>query len=148
MSAIDSTLPASRVFLTLKDMRWELIPTGKLTFPETKEAKRVSGGMSLVDLEAGIAKADSDAWFAWMFVSIRRVHPTLTEAELMGAIGDTSVVDLIAGLEREAPEAATPDPLGSAGPEPLNGPGGPPNENGSSETIPELSTLETSGEPT
>jgi hypothetical protein len=144
MSALDATLPTSRVFVTLKDTRYELIPTGKLTFPETREAKRISGGMSLVDLEAGIAKADADAWTAWLFVSIRRMHP-VTEAELAAAIGDTSVVDLIAGLERAAPEAATPDPLGSAGPEPPNGPAGLPNENGSSETTPELSTPGISG---
>lgn len=87
----DDPRPAERVYVTVNETRYELVQTSKLTFPETKEAKRISG-MPLVDMEVALGKADPDAWFAWMYVSIRRTQPTLTERQLEQAIGDTPIV--------------------------------------------------------
>lgn len=139
--SVDEVRPAKRLFVTIAEVRWELVPTGKLTWPETVEAKRISG-MPIVDMEVGIGKADPDAWFAWMYVSIRRKRPTLTEAELMAAIGDTPLVAVIESVEEEGPEVADPDPLA----QPLTSDdAAEPNGSGSSEKIPPLSIPETSG---
>lgn len=134
--------PAKRVYVTVNEIRYELVPTDKLTFPETKEAKRVSEGMSLAEIEEGIKNVDPDAWFAWMYVSIRRSWPKLTPAELTQAIGDTPIAAIIESVEEEASEVAGGDPpaqrLPSVEPVQQNG-------NGSGEKTPELSTLETAG---
>jgi len=114
----DAPSPSKRAFVTINGQRWELVPTDKLTFPETKEAKRVSSdehgrnGMSLAELSEGIKSMDGDAWFAWMYVSIRRKWPTLTVTEFAEAIGDTPVAAVIETVEEEASEVADPDPAG------------------------------------
>lgn len=144
--AIDGARPAERVFVTVGGQEWELVPTDKLTMPELHEAKRVSKGMALVDMETGLGKADVDAWFAWLYVSIRRKAPALTEAELTRMIGDTPIAAIIQSVRDETPEvAAADDPLSmtSTTVEPDS-----PNGNGSGETTPEPSTLETFGQPT
>lgn len=141
----EPSLPTSRVYVTVGGHDYELVPTAKLTFPETKEAKRISGGMALVDLEQGIQKSDPDAWFAWIYVSVRRATPTITEQELIDQIGDTPIVAVIGSVREEALEVATPDP-----PAPTSTSGGEttPNGSGSGETTPLLSTLATAGQPT
>jgi hypothetical protein len=137
----DDPRPATRVYVTVNEQKVELVPTSKLTWPEVREAKRVSG-MALVDLEQGLKDADPDAWFAWIYVSLRRAYPSTTEAELEAAIGDVPMVAVIESVEGEASEVAAPDPpaspFTSASDEPTN-------ENGSGETTPPLSTLETAG---
>lgn len=145
-SAAGSDLPApvSRVFVTIGGTRWEMVPTGKLTWPEAKEAKRVCG-MPLVDMEAAIQKADPDAWFAWMLVSIRRQWPSLTERELETAIGDTPVAAVIETAESEMVEVSDPLPPAQA---PGNGADSEKNGNGSGELTPPFSTLETAGHQT
>jgi hypothetical protein len=111
----DDIRPLERVYVTLGGRRWELVMTGKLTFPETRTLKRVSGGMSLTEVEEGINNVDPDAWFAWIYVSIQREQPSFTVAELEAAIGDTPVVAVIASVEKEgASEVAAPDPPASA----------------------------------
>lgn len=142
--------PTKRVFVTVADTKWELVPTDKLTFPETKEIKRVTSspgvpGMSLGDLDAGIKSMDGDAWFAWLYVSIRRKSPTLTVAELEATIGDTPVAAVVETVEAEAPEVADPDPPAQASTSDadaqLNG-------NGSGEKTPPASIPATAGPPT
>jgi hypothetical protein len=142
---IEDPRPAKRVFITVAEQRWELVPTDKLTFPETKEVKRVSDGMSLKELNEGITNVDGDAWLAWIYVSIRRKWPTLTFEELVQTIGDTPVADLIETLEEETPEVAAADPPARPA---LNGVGEQQNGNGSGEKIPQPSTLATAGPPT
>lgn len=138
----DDPHPAKRAYVTIDGRRWELVPTNKLTFPETKEAKRVSGGMSLVEIEQGVENADPDAWFAWLYVSIRREWPALTVAELERAFADTPLVAVIATVEARAPEVADPNPPAQA---PPSGADELPNGNGSGEKTQQPSTPETSG---
>jgi len=137
----DDPRPAERVYVTVNETRYELVQTSKLTFPETKEAKRISG-MPLVDMEVALGKADPDAWFAWMYVSIRRTQPTLTERQLEQAIGDTPIVAIIESVEKEAPEVAAADPPAHAS---ASDASVQQNGKGSGEKIPEPSTLETAG---
>jgi hypothetical protein len=137
----DDPRPAARVYVTVNEQKIELVPTAKLTWPETKEAKRVSG-MPLVEMEEGLQKADPDAWFAWIYVSLRRVYPKTTEAELEAAIGDTPIIAVIESVEEEAPEVAAPDPPAFPSPSVSAAPR---NGGDSGEKTPQLSTLETAG---
>ena len=101
--------------------------------------------MPLVDMEQAIQKADADAWFAWMYVSIRRQWPALTEKMLEDAIGDTPVVAVIETVEREAHEVAAPLPPVRA---PESGAVELRNGSGFGEPTPLPSTLATSGQRT
>jgi hypothetical protein len=132
------------VYVTVDGQRWQMVPLEKLTWPETKELKRLSE-MPMAVASKALKQSDPDAWFAWLYVSIRRQRPTLTEAELTAAIGDTPLMAVIATAEEEAPEVAAPDP---PAPGSKSDADEQPNGSGSGETIPELSTLETSGQPT
>jgi hypothetical protein len=142
MAMSDKPEPAFRSYVTINELRWELVPTDKLTWPEVKEAKRVSG-MALLDMEGGLLKADPDAWFAMLFVSIRRQWPTLTEKELEDAIGDTPIMAVLDSIEKEAPEVAGPVPPAKQ-PEPPTSVKRP-DENGSGDETRQPSTLETVG---
>lgn len=141
---IDDPHPAARVYVTVGGKRWELTPTNKMTWPEAKEAKRICG-LALVDMEAAIQKADPDAWFAWLFVSIRRQWPALTEADLTHAIGDTPIVAVIETVEDDAPEVAFPDPPASASVSDATANGND-SDSGSTTLLP--STRGTAGQPT
>lgn len=134
--------PAERVYVTVNDVRYELVPVDKLTFPELKEVKQVSDGMTLVELEQGLAKVDGDAWFAWIYISQRRSKVPMSADELAQAIGDTPIIAVIETVEREAPEVAAPDPPVSA-----SGSDAPAQQNGndSSATTLRLSTPEPAG---
>jgi hypothetical protein len=137
--------PAKRVYVTIAEVRHELVPTSKLTFPETKVMKRVSEGMALVEIEQGIAKADPDAWFAWIYVSLRRKRPTLTVEELETAIGETPIVAVINSAEDEASEVADPDPPAQRL---ANGSDEQPSDNGSGEKTQPPSIPAIAGPPT
>lgn len=137
----DDPRPAERVFVTVDDLRWELVPTDKLTFPEAKEVKRVCE-MSLAELEEGLKVIDGDAWFAWIYVSIRRKQPKLTVAELEQMIGDTPISAVIESVENETPEVAAPNPPARAS---LSDADEQTNGGGSGEKTQVLSTLETAG---
>jgi hypothetical protein len=111
----DDPRPEPRAYVTIAETEWELVPTGKLSWPEAKEIKRVTAspgvpGMALVDLERGLASSDPDAWLAWIYISIRRTRATVTIAEIEALIGDTPVVAVIETVRRDAPEVAAPDP--------------------------------------
>lgn len=134
--------PTKTVVVTIDGQRWEMTPLDKLTFPETKELKRVSDGMSLKEVGEGIEGIDGDAWFAWMYVSIRRKCPTLTVAELEAAIGDTPVGAIVEAAETVAPEGADADPPAPAS---ANDALEQQNDNGSGEKTLPHSTLETVG---
>lgn len=132
------------ITITVDGREWVLVPTDKLTFPEIREVKRVSGGMNLAQFEEGVAGYDADAWFAWIYVSIRREWPKLTVAELEHAIGDAPlayVIGSVKGGDDDAPEVA-PGPPAGGGTTPA-----PASSNGS-EPTPEPSTPGTSGPPT
>lgn len=137
--------PAKRVLITLAGREWQLVPMHKLTLPESTEAKRLSGGMSLADMEEGIGKADSEAWFAWLFVSIRRQWPTLTVKDLEAAIGDIPLLEVIESVKVDDPEGhEVGRPPDSA---PQSGADNPTSEDGSSEKTQAPSTPGTSGSP-
>jgi len=137
--------PAVRITIPIGGVVRDLIPTEKLTLPELKTVKRVSGGMALADFEDGLKKGDGDAWLAWIYVSLLRVQPTLTVQELEQVIGDEPLIGLVEKVEREAPEVAQPDPpdLTSS-----NGSAATTNDNGSGGKTPEPSTAAISGHPT
>lgn len=96
------------VFITVADMEYELAPTNKLTFPEVRELKAASGGMTLKQVEEGIQEADPDAWVGWIFVSVRRKWPNLTLEEFFQAIGDTPMIEVIATVRQEEDEPSPP----------------------------------------
>jgi hypothetical protein len=129
--------PAKRAYVTVADITYELVATEKLTFPESRELKRVSGGMSLAEAEKGINSLDTDAWFAWMFVSIKREWPTLTTDELESAIGETPILAVIKSVTQEVPEVANQDP---PEPPPESVPLEQTNGSDSGEKTPQLST--------
>ena len=103
--------PERRSFITINERKWELFSPGKFSYPETREAKRVSGGMTILDIEEGIPKLDTDAWFAWIYVSVKREWPTVTVVELEAALGDTAWTAVVGTLELEAHEVADGVPL-------------------------------------
>lgn len=139
---MDSPIPASRIYITVAGNRYALVPTDKLLSPELRELKRVSG-LALAPFTKAIEDADWDAWFAWIYISMRRERANLTEAQLENEIGDTPPVAVIGSVEEETPEVAATDPLdngdeSSASESTQNG-------NGSGATIPPLSTSDPSG---
>lgn len=136
--------PGERRYVTLQEARYELAPIEKLTFPESKLVKSMCG-MGLGSFGQAIQDLDGDAWFAYLFVSIRRQHPSFTEADLDRLVGDTPLIVVIETLADETPEVALPDPPALPS---LSGDGDPKNGNGSGETIPQPSTLATAGQRT
>ena len=107
--------PEQRTYITVNERRWELVPPAKFTWAEAREAKRVSGGMTLIELEEGIPTFDPDAWFAWIYVSVKREWPTVTVVELEAAIGDTPLTAVLGTLEADGAEVAADGPLGLGG---------------------------------
>ena len=107
--------PEQRTYITVNERRWELVPPAKFTWSEAREAKRVSGGMTLIELEEGIPTFDPDAWFAWIYVSVKREWPTVTVVELEAAIGDTPLTAVLGTLEADGAEVPDASPLGLGG---------------------------------
>lgn len=105
---METPTPTVRTFVTVDGTKYELVDFDKMTWPETKVAKQVSG-MNLAQMEQGCLGMDPDAWFAWVLVSIRRQQPRLTERDLEQMIGDTPLVAIVETVEREEPEVSHPD---------------------------------------
>jgi hypothetical protein len=104
---MEEQTPDTLTYVTLGGDRYELVPTAKLTFPEIRLIKKMTG-MSLVELETGLAGADPDAWFAWLFVSMRRQHPTIQESDLENLIGDSPLLAVIEAVKSEGGGADLP----------------------------------------
>jgi hypothetical protein len=68
---VDNARPEARVYVTVDGQRWQMVPLEKLTWPETKELKRLSE-MPMAVASKALKQSDPDAWFAWLYVSIRR----------------------------------------------------------------------------
>lgn len=135
--------PAQRVYVTVGHREFLVVATDKLSMPELREAKRISG-MPLADMEVAFAKADPDAWTAMLYVSIRRVEPTLTVEDLDRMFGDTPLMAIVETIRDETPEVAVPDPLASTS---TNDNNDQKNELDSGEKILPVSTPVTSGSP-
>lgn len=109
----------------MSDIRFEvngesypLVPPGEMTMGEAREAKRITGGMGLLPLEAGMQDCDPDAWTAVLLISMRRVDPaarddvldSVNPAELIKAMSE-AVQAAKAAVEADA-APPTPDALG------------------------------------
>ena len=140
---VEPIAPERRSFITINERKWELFSPGKFSWSESRDAKRVSNGMTILDIEEGIPKLDTDAWFAWIYVSVKREWPTVTVVELEAALGDTAWTAVVGTLELEAQEVADAVPLELGG-----------DVNGMNDSAdfgsptPPVSTPETHGTPT
>ena len=137
MTAPTNAEPETRTVFKIGESPYELVPPAKMSYPELRELKRVSQGMTPAEVERALVDSDPDAWFATILVSMRRVAPQITEAKLEEMLGDRPLVSVIATLENEGPEVADDSP-----PE---GEQGGRNGTVSGETTPQLSTLVVSG---
>lgn len=61
---------------THNTVEYELLSTSEWTFADAVYAKKVSGGMSVAEIEQGVQNADPDATVAFMAVAIHRVRQT------------------------------------------------------------------------
>jgi len=60
---------------TVDNRRFAFIPADQWTYREARTAKAIAGGLSVTEIETGVAKADPDAMLAAMVVSAQRVDP-------------------------------------------------------------------------
>lgn len=88
---------------TFDKIEYEMVPTSEWTFAEARIAKRVSGGMSVAEVEREAIDADPDALTALVAVSVLRVWKDATEKMIVDRI-DAGEVPMIRLLEELAAE--------------------------------------------
>lgn len=93
---------------------YEVVSTQDMDFEEARIVKRLTGGMGLGTYEAAIADGDPDAWFAQVFISLRRTNPQITEKKVEELLSGQKLVAIYKSLERV--EEVEPDPPASLPP--------------------------------
>ncbi len=99
--------------ITFDKVDYEVARTESWTWPEARLAKQVSGGMSIAQIEQGVAEADPDAVLAFVTVTVRRAWPEATPDHIRRRLDETgvSVAGLIAAMiDSAADEKITADP--------------------------------------
>lgn len=139
----EQTAPSSNTgTVKIGESRYEIVPIQNMSWGELRDLKRLSG-MLPGDIGNALNGADPDAWFAVLYVSIRRVAPQLTENRLEGMLTDHPLIEIAKSVEtiepvevELPPPSVSPTVLELAKSEPASG-----------ETTPLVSTLEVSGVP-
>ena len=105
--------------ITFDQIDYDVVRTDAWTWPEARLAKQVSGGMSIADIERGVAEADPDAVLAFVTVTVRRSWPDAAPDHIRRRLDETgvSVASVIEGmLASVANDSIAPDPTIQDGP--------------------------------
>lgn len=121
------------------ESKYEIVPVHKMNWPELRALKRLAG-MPPNDVGAAMSGLDPDAWFAILYVSIKRVSPALTEEKLEQMLVDHPLVEIVATAEQIPAETPLPPPPASPSVEPSVEP-----EPSSGDATPPASTPDPSG---
>lgn len=81
--------------ITIDGEAFDLVNLDTLDFGEQRMLKRLTGGMGIEAITAGLETMDPDAWFGLILFSIRRVRPDFQQ----GILEKTNFLELIQSLE-------------------------------------------------
>lgn len=98
--------------ITINEREYDLLSIDKLTFADQRKLKKVTGGMSLQKIADGLDEMDADAWYGVVLLSVQKLNPRFTEAQL----GEVNMVDLL-GAMTDDDEEVSADPPAPAAPE-------------------------------
>lgn len=90
--------------ITLNEREYDLLALDKLSFDDQRKLKKITGGMSLARIAAGLDEMDADAWFGVVLLSVQKANPKFTLAEL----GSVNMVDLLGAIEDDEDDDETP----------------------------------------
>jgi hypothetical protein len=89
---------------------YELVSTQDMDFEEARIVKRLTGA-GLGSFELGILDGDPDAWFAQVFIALRRTNPRITEQQVNELLSGQKLVAIYRSLKE--PEGDEPSPPAS-----------------------------------
>lgn len=125
--------------ITINEREYDLLSIDKLTFADQRRLKKATGGMSLQKISDGLDEVDPDAWFGVVLLSVQKINPRFTEAEL----NELNMVELINAMKDEDDEEEPANPPAPAAPEAADA-----SASDSTKSSDGAETPETSGTPT